>query len=138
MIIDVEEYTANGTVFCDLCIAGGGPAGLAIAIDFLDLPHKVLVLEGGGLEYSEESQALYRGKIVGHDYFALDETRLRFLGGSSNHWGGWCRPLEDLDFGERSWVPKSGWPIGSEELAPYLARAHTFLKLGPPHYSPAT
>jgi choline dehydrogenase-like flavoprotein len=138
MIIDVGEYTSNGTVFCDLCIAGGGPAGLAIAIDFLDLPHKVVVLEGGGLEYSEESQELYRGKIVGHDYFALDETRLRFLGGSSNHWGGWCRPLEDLDFGERSWVPKSGWPIGSEELVPYLARAHTFLKLGSPHYSPAT
>jgi choline dehydrogenase-like flavoprotein len=138
MIIDIEEYSSNEAAVCDLCVAGSGPAGLAIAVEFLDLSYKVLVVEGGGLEYTEESQQIYQGDVVGHEYFALDETRLRFLGGSSNHWGGWCRPLEDLDFHERSWVPSSGWPIPSGTLEPYLARAHDFLKLGPTQYSPAT
>ena len=27
----------------------------------------------------------------------LDEARLRYLGGTTNHWGGWCRPLDACD-----------------------------------------
>ena len=138
MIVACEDYVADEAASCDLCIAGSGPAGLAIAVEFLDLPWKVLVLEGGGEDYTKDSQQLYQGDIVGHEYHALDETRLRFFGGSSNHWGGWCRPLDDLDFAVRPWVPSSGWPLSARALEPYLARAHGFLKLAPPRYGPAT
>jgi len=60
-----------------------------------------------------------------------DGCRSRFLGGSSNCWGGWCRPLEDFDFASRPWVPYSGWPFSKSELEPYYERSHAILRLGP-------
>ena len=50
------------------------------------------------MELSEESQEIYEGPILGRDYFDLDIARLRYLGGTSNHWGGWCRPLDASGF----------------------------------------
>ena len=44
---------------------------------------------GGGLEITEESQDVYRGTNLGLEYFDLDICRLRYFGGTSNHWGGW-------------------------------------------------
>jgi hypothetical protein len=57
----------------------------------LAAPLAVLVVESGGLELDEATQALYQGAIVGHPYFDLDVTRLRYFGGSTNHWGGLVR-----------------------------------------------
>ena len=59
------------------------------------------------------------------------------FGGSTNHWGGMCSPLDPLDFEKRDWVPYSGWPITAADLAPYYARAHSLLGLGPFNYTPA-
>ena len=28
----------------------------------------------------------------------LGASRLRHFGGTSGHWGGWCRPLDPVDF----------------------------------------
>ena len=78
----------------DFVIVGGGSAGCALAHRLsADPARRVLVLEGGGRALSEESQSLYRGSNVGHDYFPLEASRMRYLGGSSNCWGRWCRPL---------------------------------------------
>lgn len=41
----------------------------------------------------------------------LDGTRLRYLGGSSNHWGGQSHPFDPEDFQQREWIPHSGWSI---------------------------
>jgi len=43
-------------------------------------------------------------------------------GGTTNHWNGWCRPLDDLDMREREWVPLSGWPIERSEIGELGAR----------------
>ena len=45
-------------------------------------------------------------------------------------WHGRCIPLEDLDHEAREWVPGSGWPFGSETVAPYLHRASEYLGAG--------
>ena len=37
--------------------------------------------------------------------------RVRYFGGTTSRWQGWCAPLHDTDFAERAWVPHSGWPI---------------------------
>jgi choline dehydrogenase-like flavoprotein len=98
----------------------------------------VCLIEGGGLTKERTSQRLYRGRSVGRTYFPLDVCRLRYFGGSTNWWGGWCRPLDPIDYQPRSWVPHSGWPFGPEELEPYLRRAEAFCQLHASSYDGAT
>jgi choline dehydrogenase-like flavoprotein len=136
MIVDLTGYDGPEEISCDLCIAGSGAAGLAIAAEFLDKTTKVVVLEGGGLEFSGLSQDLYVGQSIGMPYQDLDVARLRYFGGSTNHWEGMCQPLEPLDFERRAWVPHSGWPIGIADLDPYLERAAAVLEVGDAEFDP--
>jgi len=130
MIIDidgVDSIPLEGSY--DVCIAGGGVAGIVLARSLANSGKRVLLLEGGSLEYTWESQGVYSGTNVGMEYFDLDITRLRFLGGSSNHWFGWCRPLDADDFERHDHIPDSGWPIGQADVEPYLAEAREILEL---------
>jgi choline dehydrogenase-like flavoprotein len=122
----------------DLCIVGAGAAGISIALEWVNSPLKVLLLEGGGFEYDREMQDLYRGEIVGQPYFPLEAARLHFFGGSTGHWAGFCSTYDAIDFEKRPWVPHSGWPIRREELDPFYARAHRLLDLGPYEYDAKT
>ena len=115
----------------DLAIIGGGPAGISLALALADSGQNILLLESGGLAFEANAQKLYEGSETGVSYVALDGGRLRFLGGSSNHWGGWCRPLDKIDFESRDWVPHSGWPFAREEIEPYFARAQALMEAGP-------
>ncbi|MEL7027852.1 MAG: GMC family oxidoreductase [Pseudomonadota bacterium] len=123
MIEDFREVAGAGPVEADLCIVGAGAAGVTLAREFAGARTRVVLLESGGFEYQPELQALYEGENVGAPYFPLDTTRLRFFGGTTNHWGGSCRPLDPIDFAARDWVPGSGWPLDGETLAPYYERA---------------
>lgn len=125
----------NGAVLeGDLCIVGAGAAGISMALDWVNSPLKVLLLEGGGFELEPAMQDLYRGDIVGRPYYPLEAARLHYFGGSTNHWAGFCSTYDPIDFEKRSWVPHSGWPIRREELDPFYARAHRVLELGPYEY----
>jgi choline dehydrogenase-like flavoprotein len=136
MIISLDERAAGEVIECDLCIAGSGAAGLSIALQYIDQRDlDVVVLEGGGRDFTEASQEIYQGRNLGLPYYDLDVSRLRYLGGSTNHWGGWCRPLDPMDFEELPWVPHSGWPIGPEDLSVYRAGAHDILDLGDVEYA---
>ena len=94
----------------------------------------MIVLESGGLSPDPDTQRLYAGESAGLSQPPLDASRLRYFGGTTNHWAGWCRPLDPSDFAERSWVPASGWPIDREGLDPYYVRAHEVCDLGPWDY----
>lgn len=113
----------------DVCIAGAGVAGIVLATELAAKGLNVVLLEGGGDTYSEASQDLYKGKITGRDYHDLDQTRLRFLGGSSNHWAGWCRPLDANDFTRTGYGSDRAWPIRKDELDPWSAPAAQILEL---------
>jgi len=130
MIIDLEQTERSPVdVDYDVCISGAGVAGITLAKHLADGGRRVLVLEGGGLEYSERSQDVYKGPILGREYFDLDVARLRYLGGTSNHWGGWCRPLDASDFLDRPAIPGAGWPIDRSDLDPYLRPASAILEI---------
>ena len=88
-------------------------------------------LESGGMDFEAPTQALYEGTQDGVRYLTLDGSRLRFLGGSTNHWGGWTRPLDESDFTKRDWLPHSGWPFARKELEPYFPRAQSLVEAGP-------
>src|SRR5215471_16682213 len=99
----------------DVCVCGTGPAGITIARKLAAYGKKVLLLEAGGLSYSDQSQEHYGGKNVGRTYW-LKDLRLRYLGGSSNHWGGLCCLQDPITFEPHDDHGLPGWPISHEEV----------------------
>ena len=112
----------------DLCIVGGGPAGITLALQLGRVGKRVALLEGGGLDYSEPSQSLYEVKSEGTDLYARS-ARLRYLGGTSNHWSGRCRPFVAADFETPPPGGIPGWPISFEEFNRTLPEAMRILDL---------
>ncbi|MHC8354599.1 GMC oxidoreductase [Pseudomonas sp. LB3P81] len=112
----------------DFCIIGAGPAGITLALRLAVNGRHVLLLEGGGHEYSHPSQTLYNCTSTGMNVYA-EETRLRFLGGTSNHWAGRCRPFEKSDFDVAPPVKLPGWPIAFSEIERYLPAAMDIVDL---------
>ena len=96
----------------------------------------IVILESGGLEFDQTTQDLYQGQSIGHPGASLDTARLRYFGGSTNHWGGFCRPFDPQDFKQRPWVEYSGWPIDRSDLDPYYAKAHPLVQLQDYDYQP--
>ncbi len=138
MIVDARGVPNCAVLETEICIIGGGPAAISLAREFDAQAFRVILLEGGRLRRDRAGQALYQGESVGLHYEDLDQARSRYFGGSSNCWGGFCRPLDPHDFEPRDWVPNSGWPIKRTDLVPHYQRAHTLLQLGPFEYDPTT
>ncbi len=118
MLIDLN--TVNNSIpnkNYDFCICGAGPAGITLARKLANLGKSVVLLEGGALEYTEESQGIYRGQSLGlNNWEAITNCRLRYFGGTSNHWGGRCSFFDKIDFEQREiFDGMSGWPAGSHE-----------------------
>lgn len=132
---DGREIPSGEVVSCDLCIIGAGAAGITIAREFAKTNQRVLILESGDLSFDEDTNELDRLIVTGHAYPELS-CRLRYFGGTTNHWGGHCVPIRPSVFEKREWIPYSGWPFGIEELHPYYARAHQIIELGPYDYDP--
>ncbi len=133
MFIDGRSVPEGHLVDTDICIIGTGPAGITLGLEFADLPFNVCLLESGDFEPRPEISELNKGPTTGRHGEALD-CRERCFGGTSNHWTGWCRPLDAIDFDQRSWVPHSGWPFAKDHLEPYYSRAHEVLGIGPPRF----
>lgn len=136
MLLDANSIPRGETLKADVCIVGAGAAGISVVMGLLDQRKSVVILESGGREPDEATQALYEGTTTGRNYYELDACRLRYLGGSTNVWGGWCRPLDALDFDDRPSLPASGWPFERSLLDPYYERAHALCGLGPYTYEP--
>ncbi len=113
----------------DVCIVGAGAAGITLTNELKRHGYRIALCEGGSDHFSEASQDCYKGKVVGDPYLTLDGSRLRFLGGSTNHWGGWCRPFTELDFRREYLGPEYKWPIEYRELHSYLGKACDILEV---------
>ena len=114
----------------DFAIVGAGIAGITIAIELTKAGKRVGLFESGGLEFNRDIQDLYKGALGGNlNHAPLDAYRMRFFGGSSNCWGGGCLPYDPVDFINRSYLEKSGWPIPYSELLPYYKRAAHYLEI---------
>jgi choline dehydrogenase-like flavoprotein len=140
MIVDARSIEADTVVEVDVCIVGGGLAGIALAKEFMNTPVEVCLLESGGLQPDSETQSLDAGENIGYPYYPLETARVRCLGGSSTLWhtqladhtvGARLRPLDPIDFEERDWVPHSGWPFRRCDLEAYYDRAQAVCRVGP-------
>lgn len=136
MILDAEQMDDGATLRADVCIAGAGAAGIAIALRLIGSGRSVLLLEGGGRTDEAASQALYEGETEDPALHPPPvKYRSRRFGGTTGIWGGRCVPFDAIDFERREWVPESGWPFGLEELLPWYAEANRLCEAGEFAYS---
>lgn len=133
MFIDARAVETQG-FDTTVCIVGGGVAGITLALNLAKQKIDVCIVESGGLHADAATNDLYCGDNIGIPYAFDCNYRSRYFGGSSNCWGGWNRPFEELDFAARPWVPDSGWPITRDEIEVYYQRTHALLQLGPPNF----
>ena len=133
----VSAVTRGTELATDICIVGGGPAGISVALQLNETTNlDVVLLESGDLDAQDRDQKLNEGTNLGLDYYDLTETRHRVLGGSSHKWAGWCRPLDEIDFEGRPWVPNSGWPISHAEMQPFYRGAARLSQLESEQWTP--
>jgi choline dehydrogenase-like flavoprotein len=149
----------------DVCIVGGGPAGLAVALGLIGTGLRLVLLEAGPDEPPEPTSGpLGRVRVEGeypYPQSSIDDTRGTGLGGTATRWsfrmagdradpgdpdafrdevaaaGRGCRyaPLDPVDLERRPDVPHSGWPLTRRDLDPWYSRAQGLAGLGPFTYS---
>ncbi len=128
MFVDARLLPQDTEVEADICIFGAGAAGITLARALSGGSRKIVVFESGGFDFDIDTQNLYAGDVIGFSYTPIDRDRLRFLGGSTNHWQGSCRPFDAFDLDD--------WPIGLDVLEPYYQQAQQVCQLGPYTYNP--
>ncbi|WP_051340463.1 FAD-dependent oxidoreductase [Azospirillum halopraeferens] len=125
------------TLDADVCIVGAGASGMTLAMQLADADVRVLLLESGGMDIDGQTQGLYRGSNLGLPYFDLTSCRLRYFGGTTNHWGGYCRANDPIDHEGRPDLGVPAWPVSLDALGPHIARAAAMLGLKPEGWDPA-
>jgi choline dehydrogenase-like flavoprotein len=140
MLQDADN-TDSASLGADICVVGGGPAGLTVAAELAEAGVDVVVLEAGGLPYDRHdpgnrakvirdhlrgAQSLTRGRTRGEPYYPLRMSRARGLAGSTNalmpH-GLRGRPLDPIDFRPRF---ESTWPIPYDDLVEHVPEAEVY------------
>lgn len=122
-IRDARDLQDAETLTADVWFVRAGPAGITLPRELDGEGLEVLVLEGGGEGPDPQIQQLYAGENVGRPYYELDQTRLRQFGGSSNHWEGYCKTLDEEDLTTPLVEPLGAWPFAREELTDHYVRA---------------
>jgi choline dehydrogenase-like flavoprotein len=129
MILDARTDAIGERLVARVAILGAGAAGLTLAERLSKTLDGVLLVESGGMAIDGQTQALAEGRNVGLPYFDLLSVQLRFYGGSTNHWGGYCRANDPIDFERRPEIGLPGWPLTRAELDPWLDEATDLLGL---------
>lgn len=131
MIYDFNNPASIPAKQYDYCVCGAGVAGITAAIKLAGTGAKVALLEAGSTSFEQRSQELYQCESVSKSLWP-EATRLRYFGGTSNHWAGRCRPFDAIDFEQRDYFDLPGWPIAKSEIDLYLEEAKTILDLEAP------
>jgi choline dehydrogenase-like flavoprotein len=131
VISDLVDVSEGRKIDTDICIVGGGAAGITLALQLIGRGIDVLVLESGGYKPDERIQDLYAGDVADELLHSPpDRYRQRRFGGTTTIWGGRCMPYDAIDFESREYVPNSGWPFGLDELMPYYPEANRLCEAG--------
>ena len=130
MLIDIKTVNEPQTFLADVCILGGGVAGIVLAKELSSKNINITVLDSGGETYEQKTQDLYKAESKPNVFPPPSSSRLRFLGGSSNHWENSVERFDPIDFKKREWVAQSGWPIDYEDVEKYYPEAEQYCGVG--------
>ncbi len=131
MIVDADTIEAGACLWADVCIVGGGAAGISLALALSGQGLRIVLLESGKQREHAATQALYAGEVADERLHSPpDKYRQRRMGGSTAIWGGRCVPFDPIDFETRSWVPDSGWPLSHADLLPFYPEANELAEAG--------
>jgi choline dehydrogenase-like flavoprotein len=134
--IDARGLPHDARIQTDVCIIGGGLAGIAVAREFIGTERDVCLIESGAFGPDEATQSLCELRSIGYPIRQDFMARARYFGGTSNLWAGRCMRLDAIDLRRREWVPNSGWPIEYTELESFYERAEQLLELPQPSRLP--
>ncbi|HBK06546.1 MAG TPA: GMC family oxidoreductase [Acetobacteraceae bacterium] len=135
MIQSANDIVCDTVVQANICIVGGGPAGITLALELAKTGKSILLLESGGEMPSADTQALNAGEVADERLHSPpDRYRQRVLGGGTSIWGGRCVPFDPIDFNNRPWIDHSGWPISYDEVERHYAAANTWCEAGEYEY----
>lgn len=118
MIQNLMTASAGQKLEADVVIIGGGTVGLVIAVLLSRKGLRVVVLESGQEQQTEDRHPLNEVIQTGAIYKGAEEGRFRCFGGTSTRWGGALIPFlpQDAD-------PIAGWealwPVGVEAFTRY-------------------
>jgi choline dehydrogenase-like flavoprotein len=130
----------------DVCVIGGGVAGALVADQLSSDGYETVILEAGkrfpppgqrseqlevGLRPSHADMEVWNvgGKrdaftSSGERFYPLNDKRVKGVGGSTLHWGGYTPRLHEKDFRMQSrYDLAADWPLSYRDLQPYYRRA---------------
>lgn len=138
MISNLEKYQSDTLVerSCNVCILGGGTAGLFLAQSLKDSGINVIVIELGGASTRDADSSFKTPNFTNQIYRGALKGRVSGLGGTSSKWGGQMIGLRESDFNLHDGVPdKVTWPISKQELRPFYKKVATTLGFDNPFFS---
>jgi choline dehydrogenase-like flavoprotein len=121
--LDARTDAVEKNVSCGLCIIGAGAAGITLARKLARVYGDVVLMEAGSFELDYATQQLYLGQNLGLAYYDLQGCRLRYFGGTTNHWSGYCRANDPIDYEGRPELDVPAWPVRMEEIQPFVDEA---------------
>jgi choline dehydrogenase-like flavoprotein len=122
-LIDARSDEVGAELETALCVIGAGAAGITVARALGAAGIDTLLIESGDLALDPATQALYEGEQTGISYYDLTSCRLRFYGGTTNHWGGYCRANDPINYEGRPELGVPAWPVTEAEARPFLEHA---------------
>ncbi|HEY0183087.1 MAG TPA: GMC family oxidoreductase [Rhodopila sp.] len=135
MIQSADEIVRDTVVQANICIIGGGPAGITLALELARTGQSIVLLESGDLGPSDAAQALNVGEVADEKLHSPpDRYRQRCFGGGTSIWGGRCVPFDPIDFEARPWMAHSGWPIGYRDVEQFYPAANRLCEAGEYEY----
>ena len=125
MIRGPEAFAANMTIATDVVVVGAGPIGIVTALELAGSGVRVVLIESGLERRDRAAQQLSTLDSRQDDYFHSRSELMvrRQLGGTTALWGGRCVKFDPIDFEDRPLTAQAPWPIGYEDVEPYLQRA---------------
>lgn len=125
MILGAKDFASDMTIEGDVVIVGAGPIGIATALELAAAGVQVTLIESGLERSDQATQALASFDSRQDDYFhsRSELTVRRQVGGTSALWGGRCVKFDPIDFESRPITAQAPWPIGHDDVEPYLQRA---------------
>lgn len=129
MQIDLESISVipAAPYRSQVCVIGGGIAGLVLATTLARAGIEVHLLEAGGRTEETRSQTIYNAAMAASTHTGTTQGRFRLFGGSSTRWGGQLLPYPADVFVPPAGSPSLPWPIGHDAISEYYTHVEDLL-----------